>query len=885
MDKRFIEESFPVKEVSKESSREKRIRHSHISTLHLWWARRPLASSRATNYAALISEASDDIDWVKKRNFIIELSKWENSLNKNIIEKARKEIFDANNGVPPRILDPFSGGGAIPLECLRLGCETYANDYNPIATLIEKCTLEYPQKYGKFKDKSWSESSNRLVIDLEKWGNLVLDKVRKEISQFYPQEKDGSIKIGHIWAKEIKCQNPSCNAKIPLMRQFWLAKSKNKKISLFPYVSNSKVMFKILDLNKDFPEDFNPSKGTVSRANVECPVCKTTVDAKTTRKLFKEGNSHERLISIVYSHPDKNGKYYRIADESDMQTFTDSIKYLEKKRKNLFEMWGMDPVPDEILPLMSGTFNVPLYGMTKWGDLFNERQKLSLIVFMEAIRDIWVNNEIGDENYRKVIISYLALALDKMSSFNTRNGFWLSNGEKGTQIFSRNAIPMLWDYVETNPFAQSFAWQTQIKWISKTILHLSNITEPAKITNYSATNMPYQDNYFDAIFTDPPYYNSVPYADLSDFYYVILKRILGDIYPELFSTPLTPKKEEITEMSGWDKSRYSYKDQNFFEKKIKDALDEIYRLLKPNGIATIVYAHKTTEGWETIINAIIDSGLTVTASWPISTEMQVRLRARNSAVLASSIYIVARKVKKQEIGWLKDIKEEIREYIPKKLNKLWDEGILGADFFIAAIGSAIEVFGKYDKILNNKGEEVRADYLLYFIRNVVTDYAVKHILHNGIADELSPLTKFYLLWRWNYQETQIPFDEARKLAQSAGIDLTEEWKKGFIVKRGEFIAVLGPDKRDLKSLEDSKELIDILHFVCISWKEGKKVKMKKIIKESAYGEGEALFKVAQAISETLPNKSSEKKMIEGFLTSRDRILQDIREDESQTKLV
>ncbi|MCX7973698.1 MAG: DUF1156 domain-containing protein, partial [Candidatus Aminicenantes bacterium] len=241
MDKRLIEVTFPVKEVSQISAKEKNIRHGHISTLHIWWARRPLASSRATNYAALIPAPDDPVELEKKKKFIVELSKWENSLNQRLLEKARKEILEANGGVPPKVLDCFAGGGSIPLEALRLGCETYALEYNPVAVLILKCTLEYPQKYGRAdnapKDLKLgkSKSGNPLLDEVEKWGNWVLEEARKEIGRFYPPDEDGYIPVGYIWARTIPCQNPACGAEIPLMRQYWLAKKIGKQVALFPY--------------------------------------------------------------------------------------------------------------------------------------------------------------------------------------------------------------------------------------------------------------------------------------------------------------------------------------------------------------------------------------------------------------------------------------------------------------------------------------------------------------------------------------------------------------------------------------------------------------------------------------------------------------------------
>jgi len=385
--KRFIEESFPVKEVSTESAREKNIRHGHISTLHIWWARRPLASSRATAYASLISAPKNTEEWDKRRQFIIELSKWENSLNSVLIERARKDILEANDGKAPRVLDPFSGGGAIPLECLRLGCETYAGEYNPVAVLILKCTLEYPQKYGRPKEikEDWGlkgSTQNPLLEDVRKWGKWVLEEAKKEIGRFYPEE-DASIPVGYIWARTIPCQNPSCNAEIPLMRQFWLAKKEKKKIALKPFINNGRVEFEIVGQNNDFPGDFDPAKGTIKGAVATCLVCGSTVDANTTRKLFQEGKSGQRMIAVVLHNPKKKGKTYRVATEKDVEVFEEAEKYLEEKRVNLMEEWGIDPVPDEPTPEGKGrgaerAFSVRNYGLNTWGDLFNPRQKLAL---------------------------------------------------------------------------------------------------------------------------------------------------------------------------------------------------------------------------------------------------------------------------------------------------------------------------------------------------------------------------------------------------------------------------------------------------------------------------------------------------------------------------
>ena len=392
----------------------------------------------------------------------------------------------------------------------------------------------------------------------------------------------------------------------------------------------------------------------------------------------------------------------------------------------------------------------------------------------------------------------------------------------------------------------------------------------------SATSLPYPDSFFDAVFTDPPYYDNVPYSYLSDFFYVWLKRMVGNLYPELFSTPLTPKRNEIVAYShgpgGFEEGK------RIFEESLGLSFREIHRVLKPNGVALIIYAHKSTEGWETLINSLLDSGLIITSAWPLDTEMKGRLRAQEAAALASSIYIVARKMERQSTGFYNEVKEEMRAHLNVKLHRLWEEGLGGANFFIAAIGSAIEVFGKYEKVMDFEGEIIRAARLLDDVREIATDYAVRQILHNGFAGEISDLTRFYVLWRWEYKEARVQFDDARKLAQSCGVDLAREWGgKSFIVKDKAFIRVLGPQSREMEGIRNTSELINVLHHVLLLWEKSQRDEMMDVLSESGYGESEAFYRVAQAISETLSIDSKEKQLLDGFLAGRERIREDMRQ--------
>lgn len=916
MKKSFIEVDFPIKEVSEQSVREKNIRHGHISTLHIWWARRPLAASRASILAALVPDPGNEKERGKLKKLIADISRWENSNNRKLLDKARNLIKKAYPTGPPKVLDCFAGGGSIPLEALRLGCETYALDLNPVACLILKATLEYPQKYGqakkvKVKDKDGLFESekeiNPLAEDVKKWGNWVLEEARKELGRFYPKDPDGSIPVGYIWARTIKCQNPSCGAEIPLMRQFWLCNKPNKKVALKMIVDkkNKKIDFKIV---KDLPAeasaqagkkiDFDPGVGTTTRATVQCPVCNSGMDGNTTRRLFQEGKSSERMIAVVLHKPGTQGKTYRVATEEDLKVFKKAEKYLEKKIKNW--EWDFNPVPDENMPPKGALgFGVPNYGFKKWGHLFNQRQKVVLITFGEKVN--YTLKKIKDKNwnneYVKTIITFLAMTIDRLADYNSVLCLWHNSKELVAHTFGRQAMPMVWDYIEINPFSNSTGnWKDSLGYLLRVVEHCSKVSmDFGRIIQGSADNLFFNNNFFDAVITDPPYYDNIPYSDISDFFYTWLKRNIGELYPELFSTPLTPKTQEIIQNPGKHNGDIG-KAKEFFENMLTKSFKEVYRVLKPEGISVIVFAHKSTEAWETIINALLNSGLILTSSWPIHTEMKERMRAKESAALASSIYMVCRKRTKEKTAYFNDVKPQIEKRVKEKLTQFWNEGIGGSDFFISAIGPAVEVFGKYTKVLRLSGEQVSVKELLEYVRKIVSEFALERILKHAELGGVDNGSRFYLLWRWTYGSAKIHFDDARKLSQAVGIELTEHWDRGgFIKKEKEFIRVLGPKEREkddsfmkeLKEIPGSEEptlfptelqtvkiskqlsMIDILHHSLILWEKGEKKRIKNILDQSGFGKNEVFWQTTQAISEVLPKGDKEKQLLQGFLYGKE----------------
>lgn len=483
--KRLIEHRLPLKEVSEESAREKSIRHGHISTLHIWWARRPLAASRAAVFATLVPDTDENYELVKK---IVPWEAVKDGNNEHILE-ARRRVLEANGGVPPKVLDPFGGGGAIPLEALRLGCEVYSLDLNPVAHIIQKATLEFPQKYGQpnsrpvpeyirekdrqaaaqatanvskankgkatrqvgfdfgSEDGEWAKAykQNPLATDVRYWGEWVLEKARAELQEFYPPDPDGKVPVAYLWARTVTCTNPACRAEVPMVRQWWLAKKTGKSLALKPVVNTEKkrVDFEVVEVKKG--EEW-PNAGTSDGGNATCPACHTAIPVDNVREQARNGTWGQRLMAVVLSTPGEQGKSYRPATATDEAIFEKAKQRLEQlKSTETFD--GLLLVPDEPLP-PQGTlgFRVQGYGFTEWGQLFNARQALSLVTFAKYVREAHaeVSAKIGDEEYGKAVAVYLGILVSRLSDYNATIATWRpqADQEKVNHVFARQALPM-----------------------------------------------------------------------------------------------------------------------------------------------------------------------------------------------------------------------------------------------------------------------------------------------------------------------------------------------------------------------------------------------------------------------------------------------------------
>jgi putative DNA methylase len=837
--KRLIEVSLPLKAISAQSAREKSIRHGHISTLHIWWARRPLAAMRAAIFASLIPAPDTDEERERLEDLIATIVDWDQVKDGNspAIEKAQDLIRQAFPDGPPRLLDPFMGGGATGLEALRLGCETHAVELNPVAHLIELCTLVYPQKYGQPEKRTVQQGAmeveqevNPLAEDVRKWGQWVLEQAREEIGHLYanPVHQTSEVSetsevsnptiVGYLWARTVTCPNPACRAEMPLVRQWWLAKTGSRKIALKPVVDRQakQVTFEVVDMapkpaqgaesaqggpqsattaglwsSRSELDGFDPSQGTSSRGHATCLVCNQVADVAYIRAEGKAGRMWETPLAVIYDQSGA-GKGYGPFTKQDEELFQEALALVAEVD---------DEAPDEPLPPI-GTlgFRVQRYGLTRWSDLFNARQLLALITFSRQVRAAYdaVMAEGMDPERAKAVATYLGIALDRLADFSSSLTRWVSQGKFIANTFARQALPMIWDYAEVNPFSGSTGdWSGALEWISRVIEHATQASGQSAITQQgTATRLSYPDGHFDAVITDPPYYDAVPYADLSDFFYVWLKRSVGFLYPDLFRTPLTPKSAEIIQEPARHGDDAVAK--AFYEREMTHAFAEARRVLRPDGIFVIVFAHKSTAAWETLLNSLLEASLVVTASWPLHTERPGRLRAQESAALASSIFIVCRVRAAETEGYLDNVREELTSTIRERLDFFWKQGIRGADFFISAIGPAVSVFGRYSKVYRLDGTEVGVDVLLDLVQALVAEYALDRILNSGAArvGGVDAPTRYYILHRWAYGQGKIPFDDAMRLAMALGADVSALMeRRGILKQSGETVRLLGPKER------------------------------------------------------------------------------------------
>jgi adenine-specific DNA methylase len=869
--RRLIEDSLPLGEISEFSAKEKSIRHGHISTLHLWWARRPLAAARAATMAALLPAPRNDEERKIFHKLITDNLDWELGKEPQAqVDRLRAILKEHGVADTPKTLDPFSGGGALPLEAVRLGAEAFATDLNPVAHLIELATLYYPQRFAHLRSERTDAEKllgrSRLVSEIERWGKVVQERASKDIEEFYRADKKEEP-LFYIWARTVRCSSPACNVEIPLVGSCYLIKKSDQVVALLPKAARNRkaVDFEIVE---NPPTNIDLDAGTIKGANAVCPCCGQTTPGSYIKSQGTAIGLGHRLLAIAVREGTR-GKRYRLPTRAEMQR-AEAVPKPEP-------FGDLPAVPHEPLP-PKGTlgFRVQPYGFDTWGSIYSPRQALAMATFARLVRDIVkevrdANADLGSEaeEFTRAIATYLGLCVSKLSDFLSTICVLNYTGGRGVgHTFRMQALAMTWDYAETNPFNKLAAgWPKIVEDLGQT-LDLLDFTGKADVRRASADSLPFPEKTFDAIVTDPPYYDAVPYSDLSDYFYVWLRRAIGDVHPEAFATELTPKRSEMVQNPVYKKTA------EFFESAMSRAFAEMHRTLKDDGIMVLVFAHKATSAWETLLKALLDNNLVITASWPIETEKPGRTRAIGSAALASSVFIVCRKRSAHDEGFIDDVEPVLRSCLHERLDYFWSQGIRGADFFMSAIGPAVEVFGTHKRVLKLSGEEVSIAELLEKVRGIVADYALQRIVHGAAAGDVDGGSRFYVIWRWAFGTSDVESGEAIHMAQSMGCEFSELVSdRGVLTKTGDKVALKGPlDRKKVRGLGEPAPtgtlapLIDVLHRAANLWAAGERQDLADFLAAAlAPGGTDRLQRLAQSIVDVLPPGDKERALYENFL--------------------
>jgi putative DNA methylase len=997
--KKLIEAAIPVKEISAESVRDKSIRHGHISTLHLWWARRPLPVCRAIVFASLVPDPLDphcpqafrdavelllgkahnpgdpyrpyaDIPWTavydpmednlrnRLQMFIgrfspdaeqamllkkpappagktlsdFSLIKWDNKNNEEIITKARKLIWVAHNSaggqsadqlladfdrhyqailqaeqelyslpdrhVPgpevqaketalqqaieaflqrmPRVFDPFAGGGAIPLEAARLGCRAFGNDINPVAHIIQKGSLEFPQRYGKpiaytkaafltrygqaawdaqpQENKTYTQGDasavripNRLAFDVDFYARELLRRAEAEIGQFYPANDKGHKPIAYYWARVGTCSNPSCRAEVPLLKGFYLCNKPDKQVHLKPVIEGKKIDFEVG--NGLIADD-----GWNHRGNLKCPICGSITDVKQIKEQNIKGELKERLLAVI--EDGINSKSYRLPNSEETLILSNVPPPNRPNEKMQRNSAGGD------------TFS---WGVTEWGQMFTPRQLLALHTLVEKLRELKTELNAAGDDYAKAVVTYLGILVDRGAAIMTSFGRWDVTRENVQSPFSKQAIPMIFDFPESNLFGNTTgSLLNQLDWVVRYIESESNHPIGVECNNASSGDKSQFDTkYLTAVITDPPYYDAIAYADLSDFFYVWLKRTVSDLWPLNFSTPQTPKSEECTALKH-HRDGNAGRAKAHFEDKLMQIFDAIEH--QTSDIVSIMFAHQSTEAWTTLCNSILGARMNITGSWAIDTEMANRSIGLAGAALESSVTVSCRPAQRQGIGDFKTVKKAIETRVEKEVEQLYELGFRGADLLTACFGQAVSEFGRYQAVERADGSPVTVADLLEMAR----ESAFNALLKGFQGDDY---TKFYIAWLQLYGFTESDFDDAAKFSRiGLAINVQDLFREHILLKNnnkqslGSFEARILADKK--LGEQENAFLIDKVHRALHLYRGANRGELLRYLAKVASQPADTFWRVLTVLCEVLPAGSEDLKQAQSLLMNKDSLLRE-----------
>lgn len=827
--RKLIEVSIPLDEINAQSAREKSIRHGHPSTLHVWWARRPLAAARCVLYAQLVDDPSSFRDdyisqsvsegmdaraaassadaRVEAERGILHrrlaaLADWNNIHDDVLWAAAREDIRRSTGGNPPPILDPFAGGGAIPLEAQRLGLEAQASDLNPVAVLINKAMIEIPPRFAgrtpvnpgaNARMTNWNDAEG-LAEDIRRYGDWMNDEAKHRTGHQYPRVllEDGTEvdALAWSWTRTVICPNPACGILMPLVRSWWLGKKKGRESYVVPKVAEGKVTFSIGHDPKLAPTPADD--GTVGRSGAICFSCHSHVDLEYVRRQSREVGLGQQLMAVVGKTP--SGRIY-ISPSQQQILAAEVVRPVNHPRGELFD-WP-------------GRINVFRYGMTQFADLFNNRQLSVLTIFSELVKEVRERvltdalaggmkqgsslHDGGSDAiaYADAVATYLGLAASKMSAFHCTLARWRPDAEKTAPAFGRQAIPMVWDFAECNPFVKAGGeWTGVVAGISKVLENLAP-SVPGIADQADAAGRP-----MDAVIsTDPPYYDNIGYSDLSDYFYVWLRPMLKEIHPSLFGTMLVPKAEELVA------NPYRHGGRNGAERFFEDGFRHVFARARENASQdypmTVYYAFKQSEtnasgtsstGWETLLEGMVRNHWQVTATWPIRSEGSTRLISQGSNALASSI-VLALRPRAEGAGVIdrREFRDLLLNDLPAHLRELQQGGIAPVDMAQAAIGPGMSVFSRYERILEADGSSVSVRDALRMINAVLDEVLSEQ------ENDYDAATRWCLKWFAQFGFGTEVYGTAETLASALNISVNSLAKSGALESAAGKVRLLAPE--------------------------------------------------------------------------------------------
>ena len=861
--KKLIEVAIPLEAINAASAREKSIRHGHPSTLHLWWARRPLAACRAVLFAQLVDDPSshpdkfpteEAVEAERKRlfNIIEELVKWENSTNEEVLEKARQEIRNSCDGELPAVYDPFSGGGSIPLEAQRLGLPAFGSDLNPVAVTIGKAMIEVPPKFRDkspihpgIQERSFYRGSEGLAEDVLYYAKKMKQAAWDLIGDLYPkidlELEDGGGKatvLAWLWARTVPCPNPAMQGTpIPLVSSFWLCKKPKKKVWIEQTVKGREVCFHVRRGTPQDEEKISSGNKSGRGANFICPI---TGDAVTSDYVKSEGMAGRmgwQLLAIVAEG--KGGRRY----VSPSKEHAD-IAFSRKPE------WR----PDFAMSQHPQYMSVTNYGPTNWSDLFMDRQTIALNTLMKLIPEIL--SDLDEGEYKKALTTYLTLGVSRLANRQSTSTFWHTSGEKVEQVFAMQALPMRWDTAESNPFSDSSGnFLGQVEYLVKSLAALPTRKTGSKLMHLNAENADFKNC---VVSSDPPYYDNVPYADLSDFFYVWLRRGLKNTYPELFGTILVPKSDELVA----DHQRHKGKEEadRFFLNGMSNVMRNMANQARSDFPATIYYAFrqgevgeggKSSTGWATFLQAIISSGYSINATWPVRTELTGNLKKTKNALATSVVLSCRPRQDANGVITRGEFLRELRAELSTGISQLQSANVSPVDIPQASIGPGISVFSRYSAVLEHDDKPMSVKSALQLINAELDEFL------NDLHGDFDPETRFTATWFEQNGFAKGEFGAANSLATARGISVDSVKHAGIVESSAGKVRILKRDELDPDwdpNTDNHLTIWESCQYLVKEYEDGGETAAAILVKKMGFDRAEAVKDLAYYLYDICSNK-------------------------------